>query len=228
MIVAAFQPYLLPYIGYFRLIQNADIFVILDNVSYRKKSYINRNLIRLNDQPHRFTVPVKKVSQNRMINEHEYMDDGGVVDLFLRAYPDAAKFSNVLRPLTQLKKHGESKIAFNQQRNVAHVNTECISAICTVLGISTTIINASELPNIDETGTHRIIKICQLLNASEYLNPIGGADLYDDQVFENAGIKLTLKDFRAEVDETMPLSIVDSLFTLGEEATIERLGGFDD
>ncbi len=42
------QPYLFPYIGYFQLIQSVDKFVLLDDVNYIKKGWINRNLIQVN------------------------------------------------------------------------------------------------------------------------------------------------------------------------------------
>ncbi|MEX1221991.1 MAG: WbqC family protein [Idiomarina sp.] len=225
MIVAAFQPYLLPYIGYFKLIQSVDTFVILDNVSYRKKSFINRNCIQLNGQPHRFTVPVKKVSQNRNINEHEYLNDGGVVDLFLRAYKAAADFSSILHPLRQLNEQTEKAQA---TQNVAEVNTACIKEVCAILNITTPIVKASDLPMTDVMGAERIIRICQELGATDYLNPIGGVELYDHEQFSAGGIQLRLKDFRGELSEDPPLSIVDSLFRLGVKATQQSMENRDD
>ena len=45
MKVAIMQPYFLPYIGYFQLIQAADKFVVYDNIEFTKKGWINRNKI---------------------------------------------------------------------------------------------------------------------------------------------------------------------------------------
>ena len=39
---AIVQPYYLPWIGYFELIRNVDIFVILDDVQYVKREWKNR------------------------------------------------------------------------------------------------------------------------------------------------------------------------------------------
>ena len=46
MIVAIHQPQYLPWIGYFDNLDRADVFVLLDNVQYKKNEWQNRNRIR--------------------------------------------------------------------------------------------------------------------------------------------------------------------------------------
>ena len=43
-------------------------------------------------------------------------------------------------------------------------------------------------------GQHRILDICTRLGADEYLNPPGGRDLYDPELFAERGIKLMFLD----------------------------------
>ena len=69
MKVAVMQPYLFPYIGYWQLINAADKFVILDDVTYIMRGFINRNRILLNGQSHMFSIPIKKASQNKLIRD---------------------------------------------------------------------------------------------------------------------------------------------------------------
>ena len=47
MSIVIMQPYVFPYIGYFQLIQAADVFVFYDDVNYINKGWINRNRILL-------------------------------------------------------------------------------------------------------------------------------------------------------------------------------------
>lgn len=47
MKIAIMQPYLFPYIGYWQLIYAVDEFVLLDDVNYIMRGYINRNNILL-------------------------------------------------------------------------------------------------------------------------------------------------------------------------------------
>ena len=69
------QPYFFPYIGYFQLINAVDKFIILDDVNYIKKGWINRNRILLNGKDYLFTIPCEKISQNKLINEVEVIKD---------------------------------------------------------------------------------------------------------------------------------------------------------
>ena len=71
MKLAIMQPYLFPYIGYFQLIHAADLFVLYDDVNFRKQSWINRNKILLNGKDYTFTIPCRGVSSNKLINEVE-------------------------------------------------------------------------------------------------------------------------------------------------------------
>ena len=66
--LAAMQPYLFPYLGYFQLIKAVDNFVLLNDVGYFKKGWLHRNQILLNNVPFLFTIPIIKASQNRKIN----------------------------------------------------------------------------------------------------------------------------------------------------------------
>ena len=58
MKVAIMQPYLFPYLGYWQLIKSVDTFVILDDVNFIKRGYINRNSILVNNNVHMFSVPI--------------------------------------------------------------------------------------------------------------------------------------------------------------------------
>ena len=64
---AVMQPYFMPYIGYFQLICAVDTFVVLDDVNFIMKGWINRNNILLNGEKHLFTIPLEKSSQNKLI-----------------------------------------------------------------------------------------------------------------------------------------------------------------
>ncbi len=62
MKVAIMQPYFLPYIGYFQLINAVDKFVIYDNIEFTKKGWINRNRILVNGKDEFISLPITKAS----------------------------------------------------------------------------------------------------------------------------------------------------------------------
>ncbi|WP_276317448.1 WbqC family protein [Rheinheimera riviphila] len=206
--MAAFQPYLFPYIGYFKLISEVDIFVVLDDVSFRKKSYINRNTIKICGKPHNFTVPVKDVSQNRLINQHYYMNDG---DLFVKMIGDYGRTAI----FGHLKEYYEYVFSENNiSGNVAEVNFLLISKVCEMLQVKTKIIKSSSLL-IDAVGERRIIDICTSLGASCYVNPVGGIGLYGEETFLQAGLDLEFKDYRGLIAGDVAYSILDDIFSKG-------------
>ena len=62
------QPYFFPYLGYWQLINAVDKFVLLDDVNYIMRGFINRNSILVNGKPYKFSISIDQPSQNKLIN----------------------------------------------------------------------------------------------------------------------------------------------------------------
>ena len=75
--IAAMQPYLFPYLGYFQLRAATDEFVLGDGLQYAKQSWINRNRVLLYGQERLITFQVKKGSHRARINEKVFADGFG-------------------------------------------------------------------------------------------------------------------------------------------------------
>ena len=56
------QPYFLPYLGYWQLLNAVDAFVLYDNIKYTKKGWINRNRILSHGKIETISLPLKKSS----------------------------------------------------------------------------------------------------------------------------------------------------------------------
>ena len=63
------QPYFVPYIGYWQLMNAVDKYVIYDDVNFIKGGWINRNRILVNGQPKYFNIPIIGASPFKLINE---------------------------------------------------------------------------------------------------------------------------------------------------------------
>ncbi len=181
------QPYFLPYIGYFQLMANVDKFVLLDDVNYINRGWINRNRICINQQPHWLTVPLVKASQNRLISDLEIQSNSDwkskLDKTVINNYSKTPFFADVY-PI------------FEQIINFSNLNLSAflyysLKLIADYLSIKTTIIPTSSVYSKDNLkGQERILDICVKETADSYFNLPGGKKLYDRDLFRNNNIDL--------------------------------------
>lgn len=222
------QPYFMPYIGYFQLINAVDKFVIYDDVNYINRGWVNRNQVLINGNPSMITVPLKESSQNRLINEIEVSYDEKWKEKMLRtiemSYRRAPFFLNIY---TFLK-----EILFSNYRTIAELNVISINMVCKYLEINTTLDLSSTYYNSDLSGQERIIDICQKEGANNYINPKGGQNLYSKEEFLRQKIKLefikpldiTYLQFANEFQPC--LSIIDLLMFNDVDSIKDLLGQY--
>lgn len=188
MKVAIMQPYFLPYIGYFQLINAVDKFVIYDDVNFINRGWINRNNFLNGDKPFLITVPLNGASQNKKINEiHLDLDQKWrkkllkTIDSFYRNSPHF----NTLFPELQ-------EIMLNSNNySISAFNTSLIHWVVNYLSIDSRIIDSSaHYLNAHLKGEERIINICEIEEATTYINPTGGIELYGENKFDSKGIDL--------------------------------------
>ena len=187
MNVAIMQPYLFPYIGYFQLLNAVDTFVILDNVNFIKKGWINRNQILSNNGIVKINLPVAKMSQNRWISQHAFFDLSTHLTKLIDSCAQSYSRSDNVESITQLL-HEHLEISTD---NVSEFLTESLLKISKLLGLHTNIIKASDI-DIDHslTGQDRIIELASAANANTYVNLIGGTELYQESEFARRHMKL--------------------------------------
>jgi len=208
------QPYLFPYIGYFQLLNCVDTIVIYDDVNYIKKGWINRNKILVNGISNLFTISLKDSSQNKHINQIEISDGSNWRENLIKkieyAYKKAPLFDDIF-PLI-------SEIIKNEESNLSSYLIFSLKKISNYLRIDTNFVTSSELVKDNSLkGQDKIVEICRIMNASEYINAIGGLDLYENNIFLKNNV--TLKFIKAKPviysqfkNEFVPwLSIIDVL-----------------
>src|SRR5580704_14714507 len=141
MRIAVMQPYLFPYIGYFQLLQAADKFVLLDDVNYINKGWINRNRILVNHEAYLFTVPLTGASQNKLIYEIEVEKDEKWRTRFLRtiemSYSRAPYFKDVNNLIND--------IIYNRDANLSRFVGASLNNLAQYLGIVTQIVPSSRI-----------------------------------------------------------------------------------
>lgn len=75
MRIGIMQPYFIPYLGYWQLMNVVDQYVIYDDVNFIKGGRINRNKILINNVGQNVNLLLHKASPNKLINEITLIDD---------------------------------------------------------------------------------------------------------------------------------------------------------
>jgi len=211
MTIAIMQPYLLPYIGYWQLINAVDTFVIYDDVNFIKRGFINRNVILENGRPQRFTLELKGASQNKLINEIEVGNNSlKLIKNFELNYKKTPFFDSAFPVLKDILDYPE--------KNLARFIGYSIKKMTDYLEIDTKLIYSSELDKNNELrAQNKLIDICQRLNSIHYINAINGKKMYQKEKFLEKNIKLNFletniveyKQFGNKNNFISHLSIVD-------------------
>lgn len=213
--IAIMQPYFFPYIGYFQLINSVDEFVIYDNIQFTKKGWINRNRILLNQKDEYISLPLKKDSDflnvnQRLLSDTWKVDRKKMLNKIVESYRKAPQFE-LAYPLFE-------KCLMIEEANLFNFIYNSIRETLQYLSITSTMTVSSSI-QIDHQlkSEEKVIAICNAQNASTYINPSGGIELYSKERFERNGIillfqKSNLINYSQYKNEFVPwLSILDVL-----------------
>ena len=228
--IAIMQPYFFPYIGYFQLINSVDEFVIYDNIQYTKKGWINRNRILCNKSDKLITLPLKKDSDFKDVFERKlsdtWIDDRNkILNLIKTSYRKAPFFNDVFEIC--------QKCLLYDDQNLFNFIFNSIKIINEYLEIKTKMILSSSV-NIDHSlkSKNKVIAICKEMNATTYINAIGGVDIYDkDEFLENKiflnFIKSNSLNYKQFDNEFIPwLSIIDIMMFNSKNKVIELVNSY--
>jgi hypothetical protein len=207
------QPYFIPYIAYFALINAVDKFVLADDLQYERRSWINRNRIKVRENWQYITLPVKKAPRETPINKIELVSPESFAWTLKRTleanYGSCPYFHEVQDLIFD---------SFVNETNLSELNTALIIRICDYLRINTPIYSSSKLNyEPSERREPRIRNICNSLGCTEYVNSIGGTDLYSKDDFSKLNLSLRfikIQDIvypQGKYDFIPNLSIIDLL-----------------
>lgn len=187
MVMGGNQPYFMPYIGYWQLINAVDIFIISDDYNYIEGGWIGRNRILENGQPRYFNIEISHVTSTKKINElylsKEKFDRKKKLKQLWNVYKKAPYFEEGYALM-------EEVFDF-EDLNLTEFLENSIRVVCSFLGITTKFIRSSSiLNNCNLKKENRIFDQCRYVGADIYINAIGGQKLYTFEQFRQQGITL--------------------------------------
>ncbi len=193
MILAAHQPQYLPWLGYFDKMDQADLFVILDDIQFKKNEWQNRNRIPSNGEWRYLTVPVRhKFPQT--IQEVVIADQKWQMN-HQRTFEQTYSKCDGLQAESPLL-----EVLYTRTwKQLSKLNTCCIELIGNRFRIDTPIIFSSDYPDLPDHPDLRLIELCRRHDADRYLAGSGGREYMNLQLWEQAGIQVTFQNFQHPV-----------------------------
>jgi hypothetical protein len=190
MKLAIMQPYFFPYLGYFSLIQNSDRWIVFDEVQFIRHGWIERNRILKPGVGWQYiSVPLEKHSREQIIKE-------------IRIRNSEDWESKIFRQLEHYKKiapYYSTIIGFLNKtfelnfESITKLNAYILSETCKYIGVNFNYQIYSEMNlHIEQPNSPGdwALNISKAINATEYFNPPGGIEIFDQEAFKSANIKL--------------------------------------
>ena len=211
------QPYFFPHLGYFDLINCTDRWIVFDTPQYIRHGWVNRNRILHPRAGWQYLIaPVQKHDRAAAINTVEVLPGTdwrqkilGQIQHYRKQAPFFLKTYELVRACLA-----------NEENSLARLNTAILASVCAYLDIRFEYEFFSDmnlaLGSVRGPGEWAL-RICEALGADEYVNPPGGAAIFEPGQFEAAGIKLILRElppleYSCRGHEFVPhLSIIDLL-----------------
>ncbi len=184
------QPYFFPNLGHFALISATDRWIVFDITQYTPKSWMNRNRVLKREGGWSYIkLPVRDSSRSQRIHEVRVGDPaaaGAALLGSLSHYRKRAPFSAEVEAIVR------ETFAATEDSLVA-VNVRALRLVCEYLEIPFHYEICSQmnlqLPESTTPGGWAP-RIAEAVGADEYVNPIGGRDLFDESEFTSRGIRL--------------------------------------
>lgn len=214
------QPYFLPYLGYFDLINQTDLWIIFDTAQYIRHGWMNRNRILHPKEGWQYIqAPLQKHKQTATARE-VCVKSGEEWKRRLQAQMEHYRKK---APHYQAVKSFLDVWLANLPVELAQLDTRLLLHVCTWLGIR---MDCSYFSDLQRDGLKIgpvngpgdwALRITEALGGTEYYNPPGGKGLFDPKAFTDAGINLKIQEYTPLVYDTpgykyeAGLSIIDAL-----------------
>lgn len=221
MNVTIHQPEHIPWLGFFHKINMADVYVVLDNVQYRRRYFQNRNKIRTKDGYQWMTVPLEKEDRDELL-----IKDARIANEDLKW-----KKRNIENIYHNYCKTPYFKYYWDEFKDIyskdylllAELNFALLSFFFKKLGIKREIQLTSTL-NVSGDKGDLILNICKALNAETYISGISGKEYLDLKLFHDASINVVFQEFHHPIYKQLHepfipcMSVIDLLFNHGDKS----------
>ena len=231
-ILSAHQPHFLPWPSYFLKILRSDVFIILDDVQFRKNYFQNRcEILGVGCKEKQWlTLPIKKnISSKSMIKDIPFSEKFHVNDILLKL-----ELSYCGSPFYELVYTDLKNLLLSLDKSLCDFNIKTLLWCLKILNIQKEVVISSNIGMpIEQNPTQKLINLCLHYNASSYLSGPGGRNYMDLCLFRENKINVLWHDpkdinlsYNQSFNPFIPnLSILDMFFYVGYDKSAALLRG---
>lgn len=222
MKLAIMQPYFIPYLGYFQMMNAVDEFMLYDDVNFIKRGWVHRNKTTINGKENYLGLSLSKASQNKKINEIDLNVDSKwrneLMEKIRHRYSKCPNYKEIEPLVAGWLYNGSS------HRKMSDLLCDSLIDIADYLEIDSRIsVSSKTTTNQDKKGSDRILDICLQRGADTYINAINGRNLYDKEEFSKNGVSL----FFIQMTNNSYASILDWLMEKDKLEIQEALNDYE-
>lgn len=212
MKISISQPTLFPWLGYFNIIKNSDIFVFLDTVKFEKHSWQMRNRLKQiskdNESAVWIRIPTRLEKTDTMIKDVLIDNSQNWKADHIKSFKiNYGKSYDEIDFLQKMYSMGWEKLA--------NFNIEFITTCCKFLKIHTKLIKSSDLNCTGKKG-ELVFNICKELGATDYLTSVGAINYLENyrKMFENENIKIFYHNYKHPIYKQRGKTFLENLSVL--------------
>lgn len=196
MKLLATQPTFLPWLGYFDLINDADVVVFLDDVQLERRSWQVRNNIRTAKGLEYISIPVySKGKRNQLIKDTliniPEIHLNKIKNKIIHNYSKSKNFEIFFHEFFNIFSKGIKK------KKLIDLNCDIIYWICKILKINKKFYFSSKL-KLNSKSTLRILEICNNFGAKNYITTSGSENYLakDKELIKKFDISIYIHNYK--------------------------------
>lgn len=197
MRAAIVQSSYIPWKGYFSLIHLVDHFVLYDDVQYTRRDWRNRNCLRTSQGLRWLSIPIlTKGQRTQRVCDATVAEPGWAEShwrTIAQSYRRAPGWAEIA-PTVQ-----DAYEACAHETHLSAVNARFLRAISGLLGIATPLSWSMDY-SLPEDRNERLIEICRLVGATDYLTGPAARAYLDEPRCAAAGLRVHWMDYRGYPD----------------------------
>ncbi|KXI26785.1 WbqC family protein [Paraglaciecola hydrolytica] len=221
--VTAHQPHFLPWMGYFNKLVNSDIFLVQDNVQFRKLYFQNRTFIKnMHGDKYRLTIPVSfshsdSIKDVRIANSKWRLS---ILRTIEYSYCKAPFFDDLWDDI-------ESVIS-GKSVYLVDITIPLLQILIETLGLNNLKLCYTSDFGVQGSSTQKLILIAEKLGVNRFIFGEGGSLAHHNlDLMKKAGISVVQQSFvdkhpvypQIHGNFVSELSVIDSLFNVGFDNT---------